>query len=46
MRRALIDEVKRAKAKELEKEMDKVKPILSKTSEDIWRSIREDREGR
>ena len=48
VRRALIEEVRRAKAREqdkkLEEEWEKIKPILEKIPpEEVTRSIREDR---
>jgi metal-responsive CopG/Arc/MetJ family transcriptional regulator len=47
IRRALINEVKKAKAKELEKEAKEIKEILSKIPiEDVIKGIREDREER
>ena len=51
VRRALIEEVRKAKAKEqdreLEEEWERVKSILEKiTPEEVARSIREDRDGR
>jgi hypothetical protein len=45
IRRALINEVKKAKARELEKQIDD--ELLSKISvEDVVKSIREDRDSR
>ncbi|AEE93252.1 VapB-type antitoxin [Acidianus hospitalis W1] len=47
IRRALINEVKKAKAKELEKEAKEIKEVLSKIPiEDVIKEIREDREER
>ncbi|ADX81913.1 hypothetical protein [Saccharolobus islandicus] len=47
VRRALINEVKKAKAKELEKEAKEIKEVLSKIPiEDVIKEIREDREER
>ena len=47
IRRALINEVKKAKAKELEKELESVEDVLSKISvEEVVKSIREDRDSR
>jgi hypothetical protein len=47
IRRALINEVKKAKAKELEKEAKEIKEILSKIPiEDVIKEIREDRDER
>ena len=45
IRRALINEVKKAKAKELEKEANKIREVLSKIpAEEVTEKIREDRE--
>ncbi|BBD73394.1 hypothetical protein HS1genome_1783 [Sulfodiicoccus acidiphilus] len=45
IRRALIDEVKKAKAKDLEKETDRVEDVLGKIPVDeVVKGIREDRE--
>lgn len=41
---ALINEVKKAKAKELERKLNEVKSILDKLPEDVSELIREDRE--
>jgi hypothetical protein len=47
IRRALINEVKKAKAKELEKEAKEIKEVLSKIPiEDVIKEIREDRNER
>jgi post-segregation antitoxin (ccd killing protein) len=47
IRRALVNEVKKAKAKELEKEAKEIKEILSKIPiEDVIKEIREDRDER
>jgi hypothetical protein len=47
IRRALINEVKKAKAKELEKEAKEIKEVLSKIPiEDVIKEIREDRDER
>ena len=51
VRRALVEEVRRAKAKEqdkeLEEEWEKVRPILEKIPpEEVTRSMREDRDSR
>jgi len=47
IRRALINEVKKAKAKELEGRINEVEDILKKIPfEDVVKSIREDRESR
>ncbi|MDT7862741.1 MAG: CopG family transcriptional regulator [Saccharolobus sp.] len=47
IRRALINEVKKAKAKELEGRINEVADILKKIPfEDVVKSIREDRESR
>ncbi|PVU76562.1 CopG family transcriptional regulator [Acidianus hospitalis] len=47
IRRALINEVKKAKAKELEKEAREIKEVLSKIPiEDVIKEIREDRDER
>lgn len=47
IRRALINEVKKAKAKELEKEAKEIKDVLSKIPiEDVIKEIREDRDER
>ena len=51
VRRALIEEVRKAKAREqdreLEEEWEKIKSILEKISpEEVTRSIREDRDSR
>ncbi|MQL54276.1 CopG family transcriptional regulator [Acidianus ambivalens] len=47
VRRALINEVKKAKAKELEKEAKEIKEVLSKIPiEDVIKEIREDRDER
>jgi len=45
IRRALVNEVKEAKAKELEKEAKEIKEVLSKIPiEDVIKEIREDRD--
>ena len=47
IRRALVNEVKKAKAKELEKEAKEIKEVLSKIPvEDVIEEIREDRDER
>jgi metal-responsive CopG/Arc/MetJ family transcriptional regulator len=47
IRRALINEVKKAKAKELEKELNEIKGVLIKIpAEEVIKEIREDRESR
>ncbi|MFP3189452.1 MAG: CopG family transcriptional regulator [Sulfolobaceae archaeon] len=47
IRRALVNEVKKAKAKELEKETKEIKEVLSKIPvEDVIKEIREDRDER
>ena len=47
IRRALVNEVNKAKAKELEKEAKEIKEILSKIPiEDVIEEIREDRDER
>ena len=47
IRRALTNEVKKAKAKELEKEVKEIKDVISKISvEEVTREIREDRDSR
>ncbi|MFP3233874.1 MAG: CopG family transcriptional regulator [Sulfolobaceae archaeon] len=47
IRRALINEVKKAKAKELEKEANKIRDVLSKIPvEEVTEKIREDRESK
>jgi hypothetical protein len=47
IRRALVNEVKEAKAKELEKEAKEIKEVLSKIPiEDVIKEIREDRDER
>ena len=47
IRRALVNEVKKAKAKELEKEAEEIKEVLSKIPiEDVIKEIREDRDER
>jgi post-segregation antitoxin (ccd killing protein) len=47
IRRALVNEVKKAKAKELEKEAKEIKEVLSKIPvEDVIKEIREDRDER
>jgi len=47
IRRALINEVKKAKAKELEKEAKEIKEVLSKIPiEEVINEIREDRDER
>ena len=51
VRRALIEEVRKAKAreqdKELEEEWERIKPILEKIPpEEVTKSIREDRDSR
>jgi len=47
IRRALINEVKKAKAKELEKEAKEIKEVLSKIPvEEVIKEIREDRDER
>ncbi|QXJ34832.1 CopG family transcriptional regulator [Saccharolobus shibatae] len=47
IRKALINEVKKAKAKELEERINEVADVLKKIPfEDIVKSIREDRESR
>ena len=45
IRRALVNEVKKVKAKELEKEAKEIKEVLSKIPiEDVIKEIREDRD--
>jgi len=47
IRRALVNEVKKAKARELEKEAKEIKEVLSKIPiEDVIKEIREDRDER
>ncbi|MEJ2771666.1 MULTISPECIES: CopG family transcriptional regulator [unclassified Stygiolobus] len=47
IRRALVNEVKKAKAKELEKEAKEIKEVLRKIPvEDVIKEIREDRDER
>jgi metal-responsive CopG/Arc/MetJ family transcriptional regulator len=47
IRRALINEVKKAKAKELEKELNEIKGVLIKIlAEEVIKEIREDRKSR
>jgi len=47
IKRALINEVKKAKAKELEKELNEIKGVLIKIpAEEVIKEIREDRESR
>jgi hypothetical protein len=47
IRRALVNEVKKAKARELEKEAKEIKEVLSKIPvEDVIEEIREDRDER
>jgi len=47
IRRALVNEVKKAKAKELEKEAKEIKEVLSKIPvDDVIEEIREDRDER
>jgi len=47
IRRALVNEVKKAKAKELEKEAKEIKEVLSKIPiEDVIKEIREDKNER
>jgi post-segregation antitoxin (ccd killing protein) len=47
IRRALVNEVKKAKAKELEKEAKEIKEVLSKIPvDDVIKEIREDRDER
>jgi hypothetical protein len=47
IRRALVNEVKKAKARELEKEAKEIEEVLSKIPiEDVIKEIREDRDER
>jgi antitoxin CcdA len=47
LRKALEDEVKKREIEELKEEIKKIQPILEKIStQDVTKSIREDRDGR
>ena len=47
LRKALEDEVKKREVEELKEEIHRLKPVLEKvTTEDIVKSIREDRDSR